>query len=592
MRMTNILISNILWAILIVAMPSTAVQADMSADTVVDVLCRKDQYKTLTRLGRTGLNEVVKCHKFRIRGRIDPATDCNDLANAPSTRRMAREQDKVAKRIDNSCAGGRRPAAADPIDLGYETCSAPCDLVDIDNSWPGQTSCILCLADLEIEALGTSLFGTPPVPLSRSQDRCQLKIGTAARNYYAHRARNQEKCQKAKDNGDIPLSTDCRADDPKGKVARARATLQKSIARCSDADLAAPARCGATVAAAPNCVDAVYPPIPEEATPTATVTNTPLEPTPTNTSPPPTVTDTPVPPTPTATPVPPTPTPELCNDVECPEATDCLAASSCDPTNGECSSQQPINEDGPCTDGNNSGTCSNGACVPIDDGDESILVWNSNSSFAGGNLGSRFSTSAICQSSIPASVICDGNATALLSYTGDAVIDLPGKTGWSTSIPIGSASGVSLAADWSDFTDGSWNNSVGTAFGSIQAWTGSDANGSLSNNCNNWADTNSTAKLVGPKATSFEAPGAPALVCSNGYEILCACQSSSGGASGPADCTEQPPPVSNGNFSCTLPAPSGSTCKPNCFGGYSSFGEATCEDGSWNSSSTGCHAPV
>lgn len=275
-------------------------QAEIIAPTAVDGYCRKDQHRVLSTLALDSYSALAACHRQRVGGRLAAGTDCNDIANAPSPERIARSQANLIQRIENSCNGGRRPAASAPVVLGYGSCPAPCDSVPIDNSYAGQGNCLTCLGERLVEDLATTVQGFPVLPLARDAARCQTELGKASLRYLAERAAIQERCQYNKDLGKVPLSTNCKADDADGRMVRARVRLGRNLDRCADADLAGLDSCGADRSSIQACVlqaveaaadalfDAVYPPIPDPPTPTPT-------------------------PTQTATPTP-TPTPEPCGD--------------------------------------------------------------------------------------------------------------------------------------------------------------------------------------------------------------------------------------------------------------------------------------
>ncbi len=277
--------------------------AEIIAPTAVDGLCRKDQHRMFSGLAQDAYSGLSACHRKRVGGRVPSGTDCNDVANAPSPKRIERSQANLAKRVANSCGGVRRLPASEPELLGYTSCPAPCDGIAIGNTYEGQTNCLVCLGEQLVEGLATTVQGTPTLPLTREAGRCQSKLGTASLSYFAKRMALQERCQFQRDAGKVPLTTDCKSDDSDGRMARARARLVTAIGRCSDADIATLDTCGANVANVQACVvaavegtadavfDAVFPPIPDPPTATPTQTPTPTA-TPTSTA---TPTQTPLP---------------------------------------------------------------------------------------------------------------------------------------------------------------------------------------------------------------------------------------------------------------------------------------------------------
>lgn len=345
------------------ALPAVAQNSVVPA-TTLDALCRKDLHKTVGRLARISLQQMSRCHDERLRGVVAPSTDCNDDANAPTRQPIAREQKKVQLRAEKSCDGGPRPGASRPATLGYDSCPAPCDAIPIDDSYASVASCLLCVAEKTTESLAASTLGTAMLPLSSGERRCQKHISAQLKRYMMTLVMTQHQCQTRLERGLRPASTDCKTADERGRVARAKAALRRTLSRCTDAQLARLDSCASTTAGEQTCVpaaaegaaaaifDAVFRQVQASSgTPTATaaVTDTPAPTatptdvpaataTPTDTaapvnSPTPAPTDTPAPtetptavdtttPTPTDTPVP----------TETPMPTDTVAADTPTPT--------------------------------------------------------------------------------------------------------------------------------------------------------------------------------------------------------------------------------------------------------------------
>lgn len=264
---------------------SGVAQAQYVAPNVVSALCRKDMHKIVNSITETTINEMVKCHRLRIDGDIPPAIDCNDVNNAFSGLKISRESDKLVRRAAKACDD--RADVSEPAGLGYITCPAPCGAIVINDYENGVAPCLLCVVEAEAEFFTSSVYGTPPVPLSKEARKCQNSVGLASSNYLSRRMAIQERCERDKEQGKEPLSLDCKNHDPRGEIARAADNLNRAIARCSDEDFSSLASCGATVAASQACLlnatnlsgdlifDAVYPGIPEP-TPTATASATPV----------------------------------------------------------------------------------------------------------------------------------------------------------------------------------------------------------------------------------------------------------------------------------------------------------------------------
>ncbi len=234
------------------APPTVSAQAIPA--TTTDALCRKDLHKTLSRLTRASFQGMVNCHKLRMKGRIAAGSDCNAEATAPTQTRIDRERAKVRRRAEVSCTGQRRPAVSPPSVLGYDSCPAPCASVPIGERYDGVVDCLVCLNTAHTEDLVTSTHGTPPIPIDRDLRRCQERIGSAAWRYLTTRMKLQHACQSNVERGHLPTTTDCVTADPRGRLARARATLERVVARCDDATLASLDGCGTTSAATTSCV--------------------------------------------------------------------------------------------------------------------------------------------------------------------------------------------------------------------------------------------------------------------------------------------------------------------------------------------------
>ena len=251
--------------------PPTPTPTPTVAANQVNIQCRRDQHTVLSRVVRDSLSEMVRCHDRRMQGKQSAATDCNDRDNAISPDRIAREEDKLRRRLDNACAGSRRAEAASPAAMGYLSCPAPCDAVEIANSYRGQADCLLCLAKEHSEALAAAVYGTPPSPVSRDEGSCQTRIARGTRAYLMARLTAQRRCQLSQDRGSESAATDCKAYDPRGRVARARGTLMNRIDRCTAGALGTLDGCGADRATTDACTaaaaeavtdalfDAVYP---------------------------------------------------------------------------------------------------------------------------------------------------------------------------------------------------------------------------------------------------------------------------------------------------------------------------------------------
>lgn len=289
-----------------------AAQVEFIAPNVVSALCRRDMHKRTTGIVESSIHQLTKCHRLRIDGELPPATNCNDVAAAPASLKLDRRSELLTRRARGVC--DERAAVPEPAGLGYITCPAPCVAIPQTTYEFGVVPCISCVTDASVNQLIQTVYGTPPLPLSKAARTCQIAIGNAVGTFVSKRFTIQERCQRDKEQGKLPPSTHCKRYDSLGLVARAQANLEKAIGRCSNSQLASLNSCGSTVAAARACIvaaadaaadevfEVVYPGIPvPTATPTPTRTST-TTPTSTGTSTPTsTGTSTPTS-TPTATP--------------------------------------------------------------------------------------------------------------------------------------------------------------------------------------------------------------------------------------------------------------------------------------------------
>jgi len=326
-------------AVMLVLLPATFAGAQVIPENGIDALCRKNLHKTLLRLANTSAQQMSLCHVQRMRGDIPAAVDCNDSANRPATVRIGREEANLVRRTAMACNGERLVAASPPTALGYAECPVPCDMIAIDDAYPRVADCLLCLNNAHAEQMATVISGTPSLPIDDATRRCQERIGRGAFKYLGVRMKVQHNCQTKKERSLRPLDFDCSADDPQGRIARARSLVDRAVANCSDAMLATLDSCAETTAEVAACVvdaaeatadamfDAVFrdvrPAMAATATPTAapstpTATATAVD-TPTPTEPP---ADTPTPTeAPADTPTPTEPPADTATPTEVPEAT-------------------------------------------------------------------------------------------------------------------------------------------------------------------------------------------------------------------------------------------------------------------------------
>jgi len=218
--------------------------------------CRDAIAKTVVALEDTILNEQIKCHQARSRGVLDAGVDCSDPDDAsfPGAAAVAKRAAQLAAGVATKCAKASAPAAN-----GYASCASPCDVtVPAISSYNDVAACLICQTkDTAADAMRTIVGFSPPVQgAATSAEKCQdTYVGKGLRTFVKKRLTEQRKCQLKEDKGTIG-ATDCRTADLTGAVAKALAKLQASVAKCTDADLAALTSCASTVAAEQVCVSA------------------------------------------------------------------------------------------------------------------------------------------------------------------------------------------------------------------------------------------------------------------------------------------------------------------------------------------------
>lgn len=276
-RLALVLVLSLPLTLVMAAGGGSTASAEIAAPTKIDAHCRRDLHKTLSRLIRESVKELNKCHTKRLAGIVAAGTDCNEHLNSPSPNKKVREEDKLRRRADKSCAGGRRKPASEPAALGFVSCPAPCDGVAIDNDYANVAECMICLSDTLSKDLVTFVYGTPDVPPASGAKRCIDRIGNLVKKYISKRLKVQEQCQRDRDLGKIPLAIDCLVHDPRSVIVKARNNLIENIRRCGDAPIASLDSCGfdvdseiaCVIPAVENAVDvlfeASYPPIPDPA---------------------------------------------------------------------------------------------------------------------------------------------------------------------------------------------------------------------------------------------------------------------------------------------------------------------------------------
>lgn len=163
-----------------------------------------------------------------------------------------------------------------------------------------------------------------------------------------------------------------------------------------------------------------------------------------------------------------------------------------------------------------------------------------------GAAGDRATTNALCTSSATTQgLTCATGVVSLLSYTGDAIADFPTSLGLATGVPIvAGAAPATIADDWADFLDGSWDTCLGSTCdpagpapaGLLSLGTarnGSNADGTTATlNCANWTSTvdasfSVRASCYGTAGSSCDAgatlDASPGFNCTVALPMLCLC---------------------------------------------------------------------
>lgn len=156
-----------------------------------------------------------------------------------------------------------------------------------------------------------------------------------------------------------------------------------------------------------------------------------------------------------------------------------------------------------------------------------IILFESLDQFPG-SLGNRAATSNYCAQAAAARSLSCGTTVAMLSYSGDAIREFPANYGLPTDLPI-IASGRTIANDWADFLDGTWDTCLGsgctpagpTGAGFVSnttIWTGSNSDGTARENCNDWSTAAANVKGGRPELTTCYGQS-DGILCSAGSTL-------------------------------------------------------------------------
>ncbi len=216
--------------------------------------CRAAIAKNSVKLVQTLGKVQAKCRAGRVSGKLDPFTDCDDLADADPRGKA----EKAADKLRDAVGGDRdRCDALVPSDLLYYGCPAPCDVeTPAIASFSDVADCVVCLAEQEVVAMHGASQGTPVVPLTKPDAKCNGAIAKSQGKYLSSLLKERSKCQKSMQADGAIDPTACADADPKSKLAGARTKGEDGIdKKCAVATLANLDSCTtSSVAALQTCV--------------------------------------------------------------------------------------------------------------------------------------------------------------------------------------------------------------------------------------------------------------------------------------------------------------------------------------------------
>lgn len=134
------------------------------------------------------------CHRMRLKGTLPAAIDCADPSTwaANGFQRGLDLQFKALNRLPD------RVATCNPTGglaaLGYGTCPAPCNAITISDI-PSLTSCVQCMVEDSVLGAAAAIYGTPPLSLTRAEQKCQERAGRYLTQYVKERLYLQNVCQ-------------------------------------------------------------------------------------------------------------------------------------------------------------------------------------------------------------------------------------------------------------------------------------------------------------------------------------------------------------------------------------------------------------
>jgi YHYH protein len=237
---------------------AAVLQTPAVATTTKDASCRKAIANGVRTLAYKTLKAQMDCHDQRLRGAIAASVNCNDVSASsfPATNAasVASAAASFASGVTKSCSSSSVSA---PSGNGYTSCPSPCNATTpAISTYADVAACLTCLTKAEGGAAIETAYGaTPPVQGSKTSAwKCQTAyLGMAMRTYAYARMKYQISCQYDEDRGKVS-GVDCGTTDLKGSIAKALATMDAKVAKCSSADLGALTSCATGVTQEQSCL--------------------------------------------------------------------------------------------------------------------------------------------------------------------------------------------------------------------------------------------------------------------------------------------------------------------------------------------------
>ena len=204
-----------------------------------EMKCRATIAKSGAKLSSTAAKTLVKCHRLRDKGRIEPATDCNDIATADTKGKVAKAETKLKALVGGAKDKCRDAATYEPLGagaLGYDACPAPCS-AGIAH-FGDVADCVACLSKATAEGMSEASMGSPAEPMDKGDAKCHGGIGKNQTKHYGTVLKERVKCQKTDDKGGETSTAACEVLDTSGKIDRSRTKAKGKISRsCAAVDL-------------------------------------------------------------------------------------------------------------------------------------------------------------------------------------------------------------------------------------------------------------------------------------------------------------------------------------------------------------------